>query len=290
MTQQYAPDAARVDRVAIALLAHARAASQTPEQAEAAWHAADDTYRDSVRGFARAALSVTDASQAQGEVERLRAAIEQIAVNSNCDWDVVRKNPAKQIDIIHALAVEAFYASPAPGATAQDGAVVDRLLNTTGVDDRGTASDVTQATPTVPSGMVAVPVEPTEAWVHSLANWRQGQRDTPRCEPPGAYELNRAREDIRAVLAVAPKQAEQQGVERYLADRFEWAAPGDQQEDAWIVRFCDNDVRDMLFTGPDAEREAWDAWNAHAPGYNMYVFRLAALNAPTGAVQKGEAK
>lgn len=69
-------------------------------------------------------------------------------------------------------------------------------------------------------------------------------------------------------------------VERYLSDRFEWAAPGDQQEDAWIVRFCDQDVRDMLFTGPEAEREAWEAWERHAPGYNMYVFRLARLNEP----------
>ena len=68
-------------------------------------------------------------------------------------------------------------------------------------------------------------------------------------------------------------------VERYLSDRFEWAAPGDQQEDAWIVRFCDNDVRDMLFTGASAEREAWEAWNRHAPGYNMYVFQLARLRA-----------
>lgn len=65
---------------------------------------------------------------------------------------------------------------------------------------------------------------------------------------------------------------------RYLSDRFEWAAPGDQQEDAWLVRFCDNDVRDMIFTGPEAEQEAWAAWERHSPGYNMYVFRLAALS------------
>lgn len=77
-------------------------------------------------------------------------------------------------------------------------------------------------------------------------------------------------------------------VERpYLADRFQWAAPGDRQEDAWLVRFCDNDIRDLIFTGPDAEKEAWAAWNRHAPGYNIYVFRLAALSAPSPA--SGEA-
>jgi hypothetical protein len=65
--------------------------------------------------------------------------------------------------------------------------------------------------------------------------------------------------------------------ERYLAHRFEWAAPGDQQEDAWIVRFCDKDLREAIFTGPDAEREAWKAWNQYAPTYNVYVFRLAPL-------------
>lgn len=75
---------------------------------------------------------------------------------------------------------------------------------------------------------------------------------------------------------------------RYLADRFQWAAPGDQQEDAWIVRFCDNDVRDMLFTGPDAEREAWAAWERHAPGYNLYVFRLASLSTHPGRPTREE--
>lgn len=66
----------------------------------------------------------------------------------------------------------------------------------------------------------------------------------------------------------------------YLSDQFEWAAPGDQQEDAWLVRFCDNDIRDALYTGPDAEREARAAWERHAPGYNMYLFRLARLATP----------
>lgn len=76
---------------------------------------------------------------------------------------------------------------------------------------------------------------------------------------------------------------------RYLSDRFEWASPGDQQEDAWIVRFSDNDVRDMLFTGGDAERDAWAAWERHAPGYNMYVFRLARLSTPSSDLKADNA-
>ena len=66
-------------------------------------------------------------------------------------------------------------------------------------------------------------------------------------------------------------------VGRYLADRFLWAAPGDQQEDAWLLRFCDNDVRDVYWHGEEAETDAWAAWNWHAPGYNCYLFRLASL-------------
>lgn len=71
-----------------------------------------------------------------------------------------------------------------------------------------------------------------------------------------------------------------EGVVRYLSDRFEWAAPGDQQEDAWLVRFCDKDCGDAIFTGPEAEREAWKYWNRYAPSFNLYVFRLAALRTP----------
>lgn len=63
----------------------------------------------------------------------------------------------------------------------------------------------------------------------------------------------------------------------YLADRFEWAAPGDRQEDAWLIRFCDKDCREAIFTGPDAEREAWEHWNRYAPAFNIYAFRLAKL-------------
>jgi hypothetical protein len=70
------------------------------------------------------------------------------------------------------------------------------------------------------------------------------------------------------------------GDARYLSDRFQWAAPGDQQEDVWLLRFCDNDVRDAMWSGEDAEAEAWAAWNRHAPGYNCYLFRLAALTTP----------
>lgn len=65
--------------------------------------------------------------------------------------------------------------------------------------------------------------------------------------------------------------------QHYLADRFEWAAPGDQQEDAWILRFCDQDMREAVFTGPDAEKEAWEHWERYAPAWNCFLFRLVRL-------------
>lgn len=85
----------------------------------------------------------------------------------------------------------------------------------------------------------------------------------------------------------SPPPVQSERVTRYLSDRFEWAAPGDQQEDAWLLRFCDKDRREAIWTGPDAEREAWAAWEQYAPTYNCYVFRLARL--AHSDTQEGEA-
>lgn len=63
--------------------------------------------------------------------------------------------------------------------------------------------------------------------------------------------------------------------EPYLSDRFEFAAPGDQQEDVWFLRFSDPDCREMMWQGADAEDQAWKAWNQYSPSYNCFVFRLA---------------
>lgn len=54
---------------------------------------------------------------------------------------------------------------------------------------------------------------------------------------------------------------------------MEWAAPGDNQEDVWKLFFHDRDCGEMLFRGPDAEKEAWAAWDRFAPSYNVNLFR-----------------
>ena len=53
----------------------------------------------------------------------------------------------------------------------------------------------------------------------------------------------------------------------------EWAAPGDNQGDVWKLFFHDRDCGEMIFRGPDAEKEAWAAWDRFAPSYNVNLFR-----------------
>jgi hypothetical protein len=96
------------------------------------------------------------------------------------------------------------------------------------------------------------------------------------------WTVNEARE-LHRLLSLAFPALSAQPVKdavqpRYLSDRFEWAAPADQQEDAWIVRFCDKDCGDQIWTGPDAAAEAWASWERYAPSYNIYVFQLARLS------------
>jgi hypothetical protein len=61
-------------------------------------------------------------------------------------------------------------------------------------------------------------------------------------------------------------------------DDAEWCAPGDDQRDVWLVRFNDADMREALYTGPDAERDARAKWGmmcGPSGTWNGYLFRLA---------------
>ncbi|WP_311271297.1 hypothetical protein [Sphingobium sp. WCS2017Hpa-17] len=44
----------------------------------------------------------------------------------------------------------------------------------------------------------------TREWAENLANMRQGQSSTPRCEPPSEREIQWARNSIKDVLAASP--------------------------------------------------------------------------------------
>lgn len=58
----------------------------------------------------------------------------------------------------------------------------------------------------------------------------------------------------------------------YGADHQPWCQPGDQTDRAFRLRFEDPDMREMVWTGPDAEREALAAYNQYAPSWNVYLF------------------
>lgn len=53
----------------------------------------------------------------------------------------------------------------------------------------------------------------------------------------------------------------------------EFAAPGDNQQEVWKLFFHDRDCGEQVFMGPDAEKEAWEAWDRYAPSYNVNLFR-----------------
>lgn len=65
-----------------------------------------------------------------------------------------------------------------------------------------------------------------------------------------------------------PLQIEQVYGSRY----FDLAAPGDAQDDLWILRFNDTDMRDQHF---DNAADAWAAWNRFAPTWNCRLFQTA---------------
>ncbi|WP_341209840.1 hypothetical protein [uncultured Sphingomonas sp.] len=233
------------------------------------WMGEQDDH-DEVQAFARhriAALSATpapsdqDASQAQGEVERVAQAL-------------FGKDAAKALAAL----------SPAPGATAQDGVELPAIPKgearafvqckthgrvgyydyvpysfSTAVSvmpcgcDAKHAKSITEEefrvaftpTPTIPAGMVAVPREPTDAILEAL----RSVRDTGR-------SLHNV---YTTILAAAPKQAEQQGVEA-LVQRLRGHAS-------------------------DLRKEEWDEDDAAAADCDQAAAILAALNAPTGAVE-----
>lgn len=122
-----------------------------------------------------------------------------------------------------------------------------------------------------------------------LAEWNDERPCHDKCANETAKHCACAKDTAEAALSALklPHAGDDGWQERYLADRFDWAAPGDQQEDAWLIRFCDKDCGEAIFTGPDAEREAWEHWNRYAPAFNLYVFRLARLTPPAGVSDNG---
>lgn len=64
-------------------------------------------------------------------------------------------------------------------------------------------------------------------------------------------------------------------------DRHPWAQPGDRPDRIWMLRFDDNDMRDMIWSGPEAEAEAKAAYAFFVQSWNVYLFTtIAAAEIP----------
>ena len=227
-----------------------------------------DTAAPVIADFARhriAALSATpapsgqDASQAQGEVERLRKAGDKLAAQTRS----YQRGMSGTIDLGVALNAwdKAAALPPAPGATAQDGAEADEYMSVT-IDRDGNVTshnaydakfdemvDATRKiiaalqerldrrikcpfaagkelrapTPTIPAAMVEMLCRCRDQLAYYAKQHRAKTAPGGQFDQPGKGQddtLAKARvnealaNEIDRLLAAAPKQAEQQGVEQ----------------------------------------------------------------------------
>jgi len=66
-------------------------------------------------------------------------------------------------------------------------------------------ADRVEAALATPAPSTSTAPEPDlDAWADAFANWRQGQRSTPRCEAPGAADIRICRDLIKGMLACRP--------------------------------------------------------------------------------------
>lgn len=100
----------------------------------------------------------------------------------------------------------------------------------------------------------------------------------------GAVSWNDLRAVLDAALRAQPEEAQPVG---YGADHQPWCQPGDQTQRAFRLRFEDPDMREMVWTGPDAEREALAAYNQYAPAWNVYLFSGHPRTPPTQPLTEG---
>lgn len=75
---------------------------------------------------------------------------------------------------------------------------------------------------TEPEGWVLVPERATLGWAQRMAEQRQGQSSTPRCEPPGDYQVQWAFDRIAEVLAASPPAPTSEAVATYQTRVHEW--------------------------------------------------------------------
>lgn len=110
--------------------------------------------------------------------------------------------------------------------------------------------------------------------------------------PDGKVSFTRAMMDsaavaIRRALSASPARGEGDAPVAYGAPHQPWCQPGDQPHRAFRLRFEDPDMREMVWTGPDAEAGALAAYNRYAPAWNVYLFSGHPRAHPTPATPAG---
>ena len=140
--------------------------------------------------------------------------------------------------------------------------------------------------------------------------WKVGNRADAYCADSGEYFWGgTSNHDDRAKLLVYPIAAETVAMVAshgpsalrsqpparedaqpvaYGADHQPWCQPGDQTHRAFRLRFEDPDMREMVWAGPDAEREALAAYNQYAPAWNVYLFSGHARHPAPDALRDAE--
>lgn len=88
-------------------------------------------------------------------------------------------------------------------------------------------------------------------------------------------------------LSASPARGEGDAPVAYGAPHQPWCQPGDQPHRAFRLRFEDPDMREMVWTGPDAEAGALAAYNRYAPAWNVYLFSGHPRAHPTPATPAG---
>lgn len=106
------------------------------------------------------------------------------------------------------------------------------------------------------------------AAAHGLDMSLQGETELARVNQPDVMERVRAKQ--AAKLRDIPLSPLPQASPHYCA-------PGDQQHDHFILRFCDNDVADMQFEDEVEAFREWQRYCGVSGNWNGYLFRLARL-------------
>jgi hypothetical protein len=69
--------------------------------------------------------------------------------------------------------------------------------------------------------------------------------------------------------------------------RHPWAQPGDVPNRVWILRFDDNDMREMIWTDEHAEADAWKAYRLYSTTWNVTLYCSAEIAAAPSPSRPG---